>query len=1104
MKHLRLFAVSVLLVLCSSLAFGQSTGDRITANLREATLSEAISVIQKSTSYKFFYDAKSIDLGQKVSLVANNVPVQEAVTKMLAETGIKCSFVGHQIALTQQQQPSKPVCSGKILDNTGQPVIGGAVMIKGSTKGAVTSEDGTFTFPEAKIGDVLEISCIGFQTKEITWNGGPINTKIDIENHLLDEVVVVGYGSQKKVDVIGSIASINSKNLESRPAPDVTNMLTGQMSGVSVTQTTGKPGADAGTIRVRGVGSFGATPEPLVLIDGLVGSLSDLNPSEIDNISVLKDASSAAIYGSRSANGVILITTKHGAEGKTRVTYNGSVGVSEASELPELAHTYDFATYYNMAVGTEAYSAAAIQAMKDGSDRDNYADENYLEELLGGHAMQTKHEVTLSGGTNTLQYIAAGGYLHQDGLVDHTYFDKYNARLNVNAQIAPKLKFSSRVSGVFAKRNEASTPGSVNVTGLEAIVGTAVRYPGLFPTKLSNGNYGRGSKSLGTPLAWVDSKSFISNATDKFSSGADLTYTPIKGLNIKVMGGYNFSLLHYRSFADEIMLDGGIDVGPENLTDRMSRTVYKTFQATADYTKTIARKHNISAIVGYTWEDESNRYISGSRLDFPSNEVPYLTAGSSEGETNTGSGYDWALQSVFGRFTYNYDERYLFEATARYDGSSRFPTSHRYGFFPSVALGWRVSQEPFWRDLNMPWFSNLKLKASVGVLGNNEIGNYPYQSVYELGASQNYVFGGTFKQGASITTYVDPNLKWERTRTSDIGVETGFFDGKLTFNASYYYRKTFDILYKPSASYSSVFGLDVSEVNTGELVNKGLEFEIGHQNQIGNFNYHINANLTYLHNEVMTLGVGNVTQANGLVGNGSNLFIGYPMQMFYGYKTDGVFLSDAEVASWSNQSAIAPNSKAGDIRYVDLDGDKDVDADDRTYLGSSIPKYTFGISAGASWKNLDFSFLIQGVSNVKAMLSMYAEYAFYQEGTIQKWQMDGCWNVQKDNRYPAYPGLEAIQKGGSNNTLISDWWVVDASYLKVRNVQLGYTLPKQWVSKFKVNALRAYISVDNPLSFNNFRKGWDPETATLSGNSSNDGSYYPVLRTYTFGLTLNF
>lgn len=1004
-------------------------------------------------------------------------------------------------SLQSQQNNGKFKITGNVADNNGEPIIGASVVVSGTKNGTVTDIDGNFTLVSNSETPTLNISYVGFDTQNIKVRPGQ-TVKVTLKENAqsLEELVVVGYGSQKKVNVIGSIATVDSKSLEARSASDVSNMLTGQMSGVTITQTSGNPGQDGGTIRVRGVGSFGATPSPLVLVDGMPGSLSDITPDEIENISVLKDASSAAIYGSRAANGVVLVTTKRGKEGRTKVSYNGSVGFSKAAELPEMAHSYDYAKFYNIAAGTETYKPEDIQKYKDGSDPDNYADENYLDKLFGGHSFLTKHTLNVNGGNDRVQYMATVGYLHHDGLLENNYYNKYNARLNLNAKITKDLSMGIRLNGMASDRHEPSTPGSLDSGGYAGIMLAALRYPGLLPSYMSDGSNGVGLKGSGTPVAWAEKcASFYRQDFDKFGGNVDLTYKPIKGLTIKGIGGYKYSLQHVRHYRSEFATADGRTNGPSSLTDDMYRTVYKTFQATADYNTTIAKKHAIDVLVGYTWEDENQRSVGGYRQKFPSNDVPYLTAGGADGQTNFGGGYDWAIQSIFGRLTYNYDERYLFEATMRYDGSSRFPTDSKYGFFPSAALGWRVSEEKFWKDSSVAkWFTNLKLKASTGVLGNNNIGNYPYQSVYTLGSNQNYVFGGVYTTGASITTYVDPNLKWEKTRTSDIGIETGFFQNRLTFNATYYYRKTTDVLYKPSASYSSIFGLNLSQVNTGAVENKGWEFEIGYRDKVGSFNYWVNGNFSIIKNKVLTLGMGNVTQANGMVGNGSNLFIGYPMQMYYGYKTDGVFLTDEEVGEWYDQSAIAKGSKAGDIRYVDLDGDGKVTPKDMTYLGSSIPKYNFGLSFGGDYKGFDFSVLLQGVAGVKGRLNEWAGFAFFQEGNIQKWQMEECWNMNPTNRYPKYPRLEIMSNAGSNNTLLSDFWILNASFVKVRNIQFGYKLPKNIISKAGISSMRAYISLDNPFSFDSYRKGWDPE------NTNNRGSYYPVMSSYTFGLTLAF
>ncbi len=946
----------------------------------------------------------------------------------------------------------------------------------------------------------MEISFLGYISKQITAGTG-IVTQLQEDQEALSEVVVVGYGLQKKVNVIGSIGVVDSKDFESRSTPNVSNMLTGHLSGVTITQTSGNPGNDAGTIRVRGVGSFGATPDPLVLVDGMPGSLSNLSPSEIASISVLKDASSAAIYGSRAANGVILVTTKEGTKGKTHVTYDASFGMNQATTLPEYVHTYEYAQYMNMAVGTETYTPEMIQKMRDGSDPDNYADEQYLNALLGGHAFQTKHEINVGGGGEKLQYMATFGYLYEDGLLNNNYYNRYNIRLNMNAELAKNLTLTLRANGIVSDRHEPSTPGALDVSGADGIIINAVRYPGLFPTYLSNGELGLGPALQGTAVAWAnDCASFYEESTNNFIGNLDLTWKPVKGLSLKVIGGYNYSTEHVRDYRADMTVAGGRSTGPSSLDDTMYNTAYKTFQGIAEYSATFGKRHNFSALVGYTWEDESQRYVGGSRNNFPSDSVPYLGAGDADGQTNSGDGYDWAIQSVFGRVTYNYDERYLLEVTMRYDGSSRFPTTSRYGFFPSAAIGWRVSEEKFWKEAGSlsSWFNNLKVKASYGVLGNNNIGNYPYQSVFALGDNLNYVFGGSITQGAAVTTYVDPTLKWERTRTTDVGIETAFLQNKLTFNATYFYRKTKDILYTPSASYSSIFGLDISEVNTGELENQGWEFEIGYKNRAGDFYYYVNGNFSIINNKVLTLGMGNVTQNNGMVGNGSDLFIGYPLNMFYGYKTDGVFLTDEEVSSWTDQSAIAPNSKAGDIRYVDVNGDGVVNTDDQTYLGSQIPRFTFGLTFGFEYKGFDFSFLLQGVAGVKGRLNRYAGYAFNQEGNIQRWQAEGCWNVQQDNRYPDYPRLETLTNAGSNNTLLSDFWVRDASFLKMRNIQLGYSLPESACKKFRSAGLRFYVTFDNPFMFTGYPKGWDPET------TYNEGSYYPTISTYTFGFTLKF
>lgn len=727
-KFIRVLGLGVGLFLAGSLSVN---AQKVSFNGERLSLKQAFEKIESVSKYKIAYNTSQLDVNKQVVLNQKNQDVLQILSDLLKGTNCVYQVNDNYIVITLKDDEKVKKIKGTIKDSAGEPIIGANVILKGdATVGSITDIDGNFDL-SVPSNATLQVSYIGYNTQDVSvGNKSFLNITLKEDTETLDEVVVVGYGSQKKVNVIGSIASVDSKALESRAVPDVSNMLTGQMSGVTITQESGNPGQDAGTIRIRGVGSFGATPSPLVLVDGLPGSLSDLTPADIDNISVLKDASSAAIYGSRAANGVILVTTKKGKEGKARIIYNGSVGMSQATELPELAHSYEYAEFYNKAIGAETYTPEMIQKYRDGSDPDNYADEMYLDDLLGGHALQTKHELSVSGGTEKVQYMVSLGYLRQNGLLDNNYYNRYNARVNLGAELAKNLKLQVRLSGMTSDRHEPSTPGSLDIGGFKGIISNAVRFPGLTPTYLQNGEVGLGPKLQGTPVAWVDCASSYREDYDKFKNNIELSYQPIDGLTLKILGGYNYTLSHVRHYRCDMILTGDKSTGPSTLSDEMKRTVYKTFQAVADYNKSFG-KHNLAALVGYTWEDEGQRTLSGSRNNFPSDDVPFLGAGGADGQTNGGGGYDWAIQSVFGRLTYNYDQRYLFETTMRYDGSSRFPTDSKYGFFPSLAAGWRISEEQFWKENeNLSFINNLKLKASYGILGNNNIGNYPYQSVY--------------------------------------------------------------------------------------------------------------------------------------------------------------------------------------------------------------------------------------------------------------------------------------------------------------------------------------------------------------------------------------
>lgn len=1098
MKLILLFVAISFFQLSAVESYAQNA--KINLSLSDVTLEEAIKTIEANTQFVFFFSNSAVDMTKHVDLNVKNGNIKEVLNQILSS--YKYRIEDNKIVLLGEVQQDGKIW-GVVSDAFG-PIAGANVVVKGTTNGTITDMDGRFSLDAPK-GAKLQISYIGYITKELT-----VDTKTDYvielveDSQALEEVVVVGYGTEKKVNVIGSIAQIGSEKLENRSTPQLSNVLTGQMAGVTVIQRSGRPGNSGGEIRVRGVGSFGGESnksDALVLIDGIPGKLNDVSSEDVESISVLKDASTAAIYGSRAANGVILVTTKTGKEGKVSVGYNGYVGFNTPTALPEFVDTWQYATLYNEAVGREAYTQEEIQKFRDGSDPDHYANARYLDEVFSRKGLQTGHDVTINGGNAENKYMVSFGYLKQNGIVEKNDYQRYNARVNLINEILPGLKLTSRLSGVYGNRKEPMAPGGDDADNMLVLIQKALRFPGLTPTILSDGSFGAGRELHGTPAGWIKSDSFYENPEFSLNANVRLDYNPIKDLQLSAIGAYTYTNGEERTYRSTMKLSGDRVLGPSELKHKMGKTIYKTFQATAEYNKTIGG-HTFGILAGYSWEQEDNRYVQGSRDKFPGNDLPYLNAGSPDNQKSEGTGNAWAIQSGFGRLRYNFNERYLFESTVRYDGSSRFPQSKKFGFFPSVAAGWRLSEENFFKENeSLGFISNLKLKVSWGRLGNQNIGNYPYQSVYELG--QNYPFGDTYTQGAAVTTAVDPTIKWEETETIDGGLEAVFWNGLLSVNASYFNRRTYDILYKPSGSVSTILGQKISEMNTGELKNFGWEFEVGHRNKIGDVSYNVNANLSIIKNKLTTLGVGNVEQLNGMVGNGSDLFIGYPIQMYYGYVSDGVFLDENDIKSWYDQSKVTPNPQPGDIRYKDISGpdgvpDGKIDPNyDRVYLGSRIPKFTFGLNLGVEYKGLDLSVLLQGVAGVTGMLDGFAGWAFRGDGNIQKWQAEGRFDPANPTRYPAYPRLEDLSNSTTPNIVTSDFWTQDASYIRLKNIQLGYTFPKKMLQAAKISNLRVYVQAENPLCWNKYKPGWDPEINT-------SGNYYPILATYTFGVNFKF
>lgn len=997
----------------------------------------------------------------------------------------------------QAQEPN--VVKGTVTDTNGAPLIGVSILVKGTTTGVVSDVDGNFSL-SVKTGETLSFSYVGYTTQEILVGKEKmlkVVLKEDAKN--LEEVVVVGYGTQKKVNLTGAVSSITAEELANKPVMSTAQALAGLAPGLSVVSNSGRPGAGA-SVKIRGTGTFSsAGTDPLVLIDGLSGSLDDVDPNDIQSISFLKDAASASIYGNRAANGVILVETKKGAQGKTTITYNASFGWQTPTELPDFLPSWEYAEYYNMAMSNmglaEAYSAEQIQKYKDGSDPDNYPNVNHLKWLLESESgFQHQHNISVRGGNATTNYNLSVGYRKQDGLTAKTSNERMTALFSLQSQLSRALQLNLNIN---AYNNRYNAPNG-EPQSIDGMIGYAVREAPIYAGQKSDGSFGYQDNY--SPEAWLAGESFVQNISRNVSASGQLKWTtPIEGLSLTGKAGVNYWTKYDKAYRAETYFDDSKTVGPSTLSIWTANNTYTTLEALLNYEKQI-QKHSIKILAGTSVEQSVNRGLEGYRNTFPNNFLYELGSGDASTATNNSTLEEYALVSFFGRVNYSFADRYLLEANLRYDGSSRFSKDNRWGIFPSVSAGWRISEENFWKESKMAdVFDNLKLRASFGVLGNQNIGVYPYQQTYDLG--HNYPLGNpaTLVPGTYVSTYKNPDITWEKTAITNVGLDFGLFNGSLNGSVEYFYKYTSDIL--APVEVTSIMGRSVGQSNVGAVSNKGIEVNLTYNGRIGkDFRFSISPNFTWVKNAVEKLANGATEEIN------NNRIVGQPIGIIYGYQTDGLFVDQAEIDAAPEQLVGKSDLKPGYVKYKDISGpdgvpDGKVDAQyDRTVLGGTTPKFYYGLNLSASYKGFDFSALLQGLGGYDRLIGSYMAYAFYNGGQIQRWQAENCWTVDNPDKWAEYPRIETLNMNNTN-LQTSDYWVRNASFLRVKNVQIGYTLPKQWTSKVGIENVRVYVSGQNLFSFNSFYQGWDPENEIGTGDSP---SYYPITAIYSFGFNLKF
>lgn len=984
-------------------------------------------------------------------------------------------------------------------DATGESVIGASVVVKGTTNGTITDFDGNFSLDGIKKGDVIVISYVGYQTQEIKWNGSPLNVILKEDSKTLSEVVVVGYGTQKKANLSGSVAMVDSKELENRPIQNVSSGLQGLMPGVAITGTNGAPGQDAGKIRVRGIGTLNEAG-PYILVDGIeTGTLSAVDPNDIESISVLKDAASAAIYGSKAANGVVLITTKRGKTGQTKISYSGYLSFQNATNMIERMGSYEYASLLNQALEAEGMSKrfndTELQKFKDGNDP-LYPDTDWYD-LAYKTGVQHRHNVNINGGSENVKYMASLGYLNQTGILPNAGREQFNARTNLDMKINKRL--SARMNLSFIKNDYSDASSAYYGGSSDQIIRQLNLIAPWIVARYDDGTWG--TISDGSPIAWLDSGMKVNRDNYNFSGMAAVDYEIFDGLKLTLQGAYVNNLQNYNYSQKYIKYNENKESDPSQLDERFYKWDRTNYDALLNYNKNFG-KHNIKGLLGWHTEKYNYKYQKAVRKKFPNNELTDMNAGDASTQSNEGYTAELAMISWFARINYDFAGKYLLEANIRADASSRFAEGHRWGYFPSFSGAWRISEEAFMESAKDSWLSGLKIRASWGQLGNQDALSgsnndyYPALNTYNLDSK--YAFGGSLNSGYYQRKYRLETISWEKASTWGVGVDFTLFN-KLNGSLDYYNRKTTGIIM--DVTVPKEFALDAYKDNVGSMRNSGIEINLSYNTKIGQVDFGIAGNFSYNKNEILDLGGGDPNKyLDATDGYSQRNKVGEAMNSYYIYRADGFFNSQEEADAYTAKygNPFGKTFKAGDLRYVDTNKDGKLTADDREYCGSSDPKIIYGFNINAGWKGIDLSLMFNGAAGVKRLFDGYEVYGNFSGDAAHPatiWR--DAWTP--DNHDASMPRIfYDTNSASSSRSVQSDFWLQDTSYLRLKNLQLGYTLPKGWLNSVGVENIRIYYSVENLLTFDKMKINIDPESTSQRLSS------YPLLRTHAFGVNVTF
>lgn len=1083
-------------VFCSYAGNAHSQNAKVSIHMNNVKLDKILNEIENQTDYLFIYN-NQVDINKITSVKVKNEAVAQVLDRILSGTGINYELEGTHIILTTEaikdlhaQQQAKTV-TGTVTDVSGEPIIGANIRIKGTTTGTITDIDGNFSI-KAEPQSVIEVSYIGYLTQETVINNQKsIRFLLKEDTKTLDEVVVIGYGVQKKADLTGSVANINTEKLNTQSNANIGQALQGKIAGVDIVSQGGAPGSGT-RIMVRGIGTLN-NASPLYIVDGMyMNSIDHINPNDIASIDVLKDASSAAIYGSRAANGVIIVTTKEGSntEGKPIIDLSVNLGISTASKFLDMLDAKGWAE-----VTTIARQAIGKPALDMATDLANKPDNDW-QDIMFRPALMQNYNLSVKGGGKYSTYYTGLGYFNQDGIVKGTNYQRYNIQSKNDYK---RGIFSAGTNLIISFSHDKPLHQELRGGMIGTILQSVPTLEKYDDTREGGygGTYGD-VVNIPHPLAIIDD-----NIMDRYNENVKIfanLYAQIelfKGLKYKLNLTPDFSFERYKNYLNKY--DFGLATNSiTQLTERQRRRRNILVENLLTFDRTFG-EHKISALAGYTYQDSRFRHIQayGEGLPQGLEEIDAATTNRS----NEGNSWRSVLTSILGRVFYSYQNKYLFTATIRRDGSSKFGKNNRYGYFPSFSLGWNVAEEKFME--NVHWLDQLKLRGGYGVLGNQEIDNYQYSSTITTGI--NYPDGnGGLLQGAFPKNFANPDIKWEETAMTNVGIDFMAFNNRLSLTADYYVKNTKDILLTVPIPISSGGANDPIR-NAGKIRNNGFEFNLGWMDQPNpDISYGINLIGSFNKNKVIAMG----SESGSIKGGSTNQNIttsetkaGYPIGGYWLISTAGYFNSQEEVDAYAKDGKkIQPAAEPGDIKFVDANNDGVINDDDRVFQGSPFPDFTFALNGNMRYKNFDLSIGLQGVLGNKIYNATRQTLEDVTKGSNFLASCLDYWTPE--NKNASHPRL-TWDDPNRNTRAESDRYLENGSYLRLRSVQLGYTFPQTWF-KGAIQHARVYINAENLFTITSY-SGYSPDVNADNANYRGfDNFIYPTNRTFMLGLNVTF